>query len=79
MGIARIADTHLSEQAPEWVALWRAVAARAVAEAAPHLNIELCDVTLDREPESDEVPLEYARICARPTSVWCLLGKRVAP
>lgn len=58
---------------------WLHQGRHAVVEAAPRLNVQPCDITFDREPESDEVALECARICARPTSVWCLLGKRVVP
>jgi len=73
MRIALIADTHLSQRAPECLANWHA-AARAVAAAAPDLTIHLGDITLDGEHQPEELPFAAALLRAWPTPMHRVLG-----
>jgi len=73
MEIALIADSHLSERAPECVSNWRA-AARAVAVADPDLTIHLGDVTLDGCDQTDELQFARGLLQAWPTPIVCTPG-----
>ncbi|HEU5296118.1 MAG TPA: metallophosphoesterase family protein [Burkholderiaceae bacterium] len=68
-----IADTHLSERAPECVANWRA-AARAIEAADPDLTIHLGDITLDGEHQPDDMRFAAQFVRAWPTPMYCVLG-----
>lgn len=73
MEIALIADSHLSERAPECLSNWRA-AARAVAAADPDLTIHLGDITLDGCEQPDELPFARGLLQAWPTPIVCTPG-----
>jgi 3',5'-cyclic AMP phosphodiesterase CpdA len=73
MEIALVADSHLSQRAPECVSNWGA-AARAVAAADPDLTIHLGDVTLDGCHQPDELQFARGLLQAWPTPVVCTPG-----
>jgi predicted phosphodiesterase len=73
MHLALIADSHLSERAPECVSNWRA-AARAVAMSGADLTIHLGDITLDGERRFDEISFAAGLIRHWPTPMCCVLG-----
>ena len=73
MNIALVADSHLSDRAPESVANWHA-AARSVAALEPDLTIHLGDITLDGENRPDEIPFAAEHIRSWPTPMRCVFG-----
>ncbi|HEU5293394.1 MAG TPA: metallophosphoesterase [Burkholderiaceae bacterium] len=73
MEIALIADSHLSERAPECVSNW-GVAARTVAAADPDLTIHLGDITLDGCEQPDELQFARGLLQAWPTPIVCTPG-----
>src|SRR5262245_9372059 len=73
MRIALIADSHLSERAPECTANWQA-AARAVRAAQADLTVHLGDIAMDA-PRC-RADLHYAARLVRlwATRIRCVLG-----
>ena len=73
MEIALVADSHLSERAPECVSNWR-MAARTVAAADPDLTVHLGDITLDGCEQPDELQFARGLLQAWPTPIVCTPG-----
>jgi len=73
MEIALVADSHLSERAPECVSNWR-MAARTVAAADPDLTVHLGDITLDGCDQPDELQFARGLLQAWPTPIVCTPG-----
>jgi alkaline phosphatase D len=72
MHLALIADSHLSERAPECVSFWGRRAA--VAMSGADLTIHLGDITLDGERRFDEISFAAGLIRHWPTPMCCVLG-----
>jgi 3',5'-cyclic AMP phosphodiesterase CpdA len=73
MRIAVIADSHLSERAPECVSNWD-VAAAAVARLGAELTIHLGDISLDGQNHLDELLFAAEAVRRWPTPMLCLAG-----
>jgi 3',5'-cyclic AMP phosphodiesterase CpdA len=73
MQIALIADSHLSERAPECVSNWQA-AARAVSAADPDLTIHLGDIALDAQEKPEDLSFARGLVQAWPTPMVCVPG-----
>jgi 3',5'-cyclic AMP phosphodiesterase CpdA len=73
MRIAVIADSHLSERAPECVSNWE-VAAAVVARLGAELTIHLGDISLDGQTHPEELAFAADAVRRWPTPMLCVPG-----
>ena len=73
MRIAVIADSHLSERAPECVSNWD-VAAAVVTRLGAELTIHLGDISLDGQNHPDELDFAADAVRRWPTPMLCIPG-----
>lgn len=73
MRIALIADSHLSERAPECVGNWEAAAA-AVSRLGAELTIHLGDISLDGQNHPEELLFAAEAVRCWPTPMLCAPG-----